>query len=73
LIRDLACSGLGHLTLVALMLGMSRVWQVTRTDQPNEMRGWAAAISGHKEDGKEGLGEASARTGSRWPTQPVMP
>ena len=37
--REPACSGFGHLSLVALNLGIGRVWHFDRTDQPNAMRG----------------------------------
>ena len=38
LAREPACSGRGHLTLVAVILATNRVWHFYRTDQPNEMR-----------------------------------
>ena len=39
MIREPACSGRGHFTFAALILGIGRVSHPDRTDQPNEMRG----------------------------------
>jgi hypothetical protein len=46
LIREPACSDLGHFTFAALILGIGRVSHPDRTDQPNEMRG--AALTGRR-------------------------
>ena len=43
MIREPACSGLGHFTFAALILGIGQGSHPDRTDQPNEMRGAEAA------------------------------